>query len=98
MEIRPITRALLVIGCVLVNAGVQADSDGITVLSSQPGLVSGGNALIALRGEGPVTPNGADVTAAFKSGSEGKRTVLAAPLNLRAHNPHTATSPPHTPH
>ena len=84
MGIRPIARALLVIGCVLVSAGVQADSDGITVLSSQPGLVSGGNALIAVRGEGPVTLNGADVTAAFKSGSEGKRIGLVEGLKLGA--------------
>src|SRR6266567_6589318 len=84
MGIRAVTRAFLVIGCVLVTAGVQADSDGITVLSSQPGLVSGGNALIAVRGEGPVTLNGADVTAAFKSGSEGNRIGLVEGLKLGA--------------
>jgi hypothetical protein len=84
MGIRPVARALLVIGCILVGVGAEADTDGITVLSSQPGLVSGGNALVAVSGEGLITLNGADVTASFKSGSEGKRIGLIEGLKLGA--------------
>src|SRR5258707_864527 len=73
----------MVIGCVLLGAGAQADTAGITVLSSQPGLVSGGNALVAVRGNGPVTLNGADVTSAFKSGG-GERIGLVDGLKLGA--------------
>ena len=84
MGIRPVARALMVIGCVLASAGAQADTIGIAVLSSQPGLVSGGNALVAVSGDGPVTLNGADVTAAFKSGSGGERIGLVEGLKLGA--------------
>jgi uncharacterized protein (TIGR00369 family) len=84
MDIRQVTRALMVIGCVLVGAGARADNADITVLSSRPGLVSGGNALVAVGGDGPVTLNGADVTAAFKSGSGGKRIGLVQGLKIGA--------------
>ncbi len=76
MGSRRVARALMVIGCVLVAAGAQAESTGITVLSSRPGLVSGGDALVAVNGEGSITLNGADVSAAFKSGSGGTRIGL----------------------
>ena len=75
---------LIVVSCVLVNAGAQAETPGITVLSSQPGLVSAGDALVAVSGDGSVTLNGADVTAAFKSSSEGKRVGLVEGLKLGA--------------
>jgi len=84
MEFRRGARALLVIGCVLVSAGARADTAGITVLSSRPELVSGGDALVAVSGGGPVTLNGADVTAAFQSGSDGKRIGLVEGLKLGA--------------
>src|ERR1700674_172119 len=84
MGIRPVARALIIIGCVLVCAGAQADTNGVTVLSSQPGLVSGGNALVAVSGDGPVTLNGADVNAAFQSGSGGERIGLVEGLKLGA--------------
>jgi len=84
MGIRPITRALMLVGCVLVGAGAQADTTGITVLSSRPELISGGNALVAVGGDGAVTLNGADVTAAFKSASGGRRIGLVEGLKLGA--------------
>jgi Tannase-like family of unknown function (DUF6351) len=73
---------LMVMSCVLVRAGAQAETAGITVLSSQPGLVSGGDALVAVGGDGPVTLNGADVTGAFNSASDGKRIGLVEGLKL----------------
>jgi hypothetical protein len=81
MGIRPVMRALMVIGCVLVAMGAQADTAGITVLSSRPEMVSGGDALVAVRGDGPVTLNGVDVTSAFKSGG-GERRGLVEGLKL----------------
>jgi len=84
MGIRRVTRALLVAGCVLLGMGAQADISDITVLSSRPELVSGGNALVAVSGAGSVTLNGADVTAAFKSASGDRRIGLVEGLKLGA--------------
>jgi hypothetical protein len=103
MDIRPVARALMLIGCVLVGAGAQADTAGITVLSTRPEMVSGGDALGAVRGEGPVTLNGADVTSAFKSlGGDriglvdglklGDNILKAGGASLRLHN-HPITGP-----
>src|SRR5215475_11496612 len=71
---------LVVVGCVLAGMGTQAQTAGITVLSSSPTLVSGGDALVAVNGEGDVTLNGADVTTAFKAGIDGKRIGLVEGL------------------
>src|SRR5882672_4673586 len=84
MGIRSVARASMVIGCVLVGAGAQADSAGIDVLSSRTDMVSGGDALIAVSVDGPITLNGADVSAVFKSGSGGKRIGLVEGLKLGA--------------
>src|ERR1700676_4135602 len=84
MGIRPVARAMMLIGCVIVVAGAQADIVNITVLSSRPGLVSGGDVLVAVDGDGPVILNGADVTADFKSGSGGERIGLVEGLKLGA--------------
>src|SRR5205823_1558873 len=84
MGIRQLARALMIIGCILAGAGVQADTGGITVLSSRPDLVSGGDALLAVNGDGLITLNGADVTAAFKPVSGGKRIGLVEGLKLGA--------------
>ena len=75
MAIRALTRALMIVGCILVGAGAEADTDGITVLSSRPDLVSGGDALVSIDGNGPVTLNGAEIIAGFKS-EGGKRIGL----------------------
>src|SRR5438105_4563694 len=80
MRIRRVPDALMVIGCALVVAGAQAEPGGVSVLSSQPGLVSGGNALVAVMGDGPVTLNGADVTAVFNSAPGGERIGLVEGL------------------
>src|SRR5262252_5216424 len=74
----------LLVGCVLADPGAEAQTSGITVLSSSPTLVSGGNALITISGDGAVTLNGADVTAAFKATTEGKRIGLVDGLKLGA--------------
>ena len=75
---------LVVMGCVWAGASTQAQTPGVTVLSSPPGLVSGGDALVAVSGAGPVTLNGTDVTAAFKSNSDGNRIGLVGGLKLGA--------------
>src|SRR5258707_4934547 len=80
MPIRALTRALMIVGCILVGAGAEADTDGITVLSSRPDLVSGGDALVAIDGSGAVTLNGTEITAAFKSSSGDKRIGLVEGL------------------
>jgi hypothetical protein len=78
------TFLLMAVGCVLAGASVQAQTPGITVLSSSPALVSGGDALVSISGAGAVTLNGADVSAAFKPGSNGYRIGLVDGLKLGA--------------
>ena len=80
MDIRSVTYALIAIGCVLTGASAQADT--IRVLSSRPEMVSGGNALVAISGEGSVTLNGADVTPTFKSSGGAERIGLVEGLKL----------------
>jgi len=70
----------IVLGCLLAASGAQAQTASITVLSSSPALVSGGDALIAISGDGAVMLNGADVTAAFKAKADGKRIGLVEGL------------------
>jgi hypothetical protein len=81
MDIRFVTRALVIIGALLASAGARADT-AITVLSSRPDMVSGGSALVAVEAKGSVTLNGADVTAAFKPAEGGKRIGLVEGLKL----------------
>jgi hypothetical protein len=76
--------ALMLMGCVLAGASAEGQTSGIKVLSSPPELVSGGDALVSVSGAGPVTLNGADVTAVFKSSSDGKRIGLVEGLKLGA--------------
>jgi hypothetical protein len=83
MGIRPV--ALVFIGCLLSGAAAQAASN-ITVLSSRPDLVSGGDALIAVGSSGPVTLNGADVTSAFKPAGDGRRVGLVEGLKPGANS------------
>src|SRR4051812_14550976 len=80
MDIHTVKRALMIAAFALLSAGAQAETAAITVLSSQPGLVSGGDALVAISGDGPIVLNGADVTPAFKSASGGRRIGLVEGL------------------
>jgi hypothetical protein len=82
MNGRSLRYALLVLGCALAGAGARVSAADIRVLSSRPELVSGGDALIAVSG-GPVTLNGADVTALFSSRG-GRRVGLVTGLKLGA--------------
>jgi hypothetical protein len=82
VDIRIVARALMVVGFVFVGAGAQAQPVAISVLSSKPEMVSGGDALIAVSGDGPVTLNGADVAASFKPASGGRRIGLIQGLKL----------------
>jgi hypothetical protein len=84
MNIRSVVRAALVIGCVLLGTGARADTGGIRVLSSRAEMVSGGGALVSVRGGERVTLNGADVTSVFKSGTGDERVGLVDGLKLGA--------------
>lgn len=81
MNIRHMT-ALACCAAALAVAHVSAQSTAITVLSSQPRFVSGGNALVEVNGDGPVTLNGRDVTASFTRAGHGGRIGLVGGLKL----------------
>lgn len=76
---------LAALGC---GFGAAAAVRSITVLSSRPDLVSGGDALVRIAqtddAATPVKLNGADVTAAFQPGAGHTRTGLVGGLRLGA--------------
>ena len=74
MKIGLVMSAMVILGCALT--GVAADTARITVLSSRPNMVSGGDALVAVSGTGAVTLNGAPVTAGFTPDGSGRRIGL----------------------
>jgi hypothetical protein len=73
---------LLMMVSARAGTGAPIDAGKVTVLSSRPGLVSGSDVLLAVRGDGPVRLNGADVGAAFKPGGDGVRIGLIQGLRL----------------
>lgn len=83
MSSQTMARMLLVLAFLLTGAEAQAEH-AIAVLSSQPALVSGGDALVEVRGDGPISLNGADVTANFRPAGYGKRVGLVNGLKLGA--------------
>jgi hypothetical protein len=64
----------------IVSVAAQAAEPALGVLSSRPDMVSGGDALVAAPADGPVTLNGADVTAAFRPAPDGRRIGLVEGL------------------
>jgi hypothetical protein len=79
MRIDLVAGAVLMLGWALIG-GATADAARITVLSSRPDLVSGGDVLVAVRGAGTLTLNGVAVTGVFKPDGHGLRIGLVEGL------------------
>ena len=86
-------RLLVALLGVTVLAGTASGaSGGITVLSSRPDMVSGGDALLAVRGAGAITVNGIDVSANFRGTDDGRRVGLVDGLAVGANTVRAGTA------